>query len=97
MIFESQRAKISFGERTGERRTDFEKEEKYRHQQRVHRMPQGWSIRKLSRFNVILSGVYENRPEPTGHATYPQPLGAIMTEIADNHRYMKHFSTSRIL
>jgi hypothetical protein len=30
MILESQRAKISFGERTGERRTDFEKEEKYR-------------------------------------------------------------------
>jgi len=27
---ENQRAKISFGERTGERRTDFEKEEKYR-------------------------------------------------------------------
>jgi len=30
MILESQRAKISFGERTGERRTDLEKEEKYR-------------------------------------------------------------------
>jgi len=40
-------------------------------------MPQGWSIRKLSRFNVILSGGYGNRPEPTGHATYPQPLAYI--------------------
>ena len=45
-------------------------------QQRVHRMPQGWSIRKLSCFKLPLSGGYGNRPEPTGHATYPQPLYA---------------------
>ena len=37
-------------------------------------MPQGWSIRILSCFNVNLSGGYGKRPEPTGHATYPQPL-----------------------
>ena len=80
MILESQRAKIAYGQRTGERRTDLDKEEKYRHQQRVHRMPQGWSIRKLSCFNVILSGGYGNRPEPTGHATYPHPLPAIFEE-----------------
>ena len=41
-------------------------------------MPQGWSIRKLSCFNVNLSGGYGNRPEPMGHATYPQPLVAIL-------------------
>jgi len=41
-------------------------------------MPQGWSIRKLSCFNVNLSGGYGNRPEPMGHATYPQPLCAIL-------------------
>ena len=44
-------------------------------------MPQGWSIRNLSSFNVILSGGYENRPEPMGHATYPQPLPPISREI----------------
>ena len=41
-------------------------------------MPQGWSIRKLSCFNVNLSGGYEKRPEPMGHATYPQPLCNIL-------------------
>jgi len=52
-------------------------------QQRVHRMPQGWSIRKLSCYNVNLSGGYGNRPEPTGHATYPQPLCARQDEKFD--------------
>ena len=47
-------------------------------------MPQGWSIRKLSRFNVILSGGYENRPEPMGHAMYPQPLAPILIENLGN-------------
>jgi len=47
-------------------------------------MPQGWSIRNLSCFNVILSGGYENRPEPTGHATYPQPLAPILIENLGN-------------
>jgi len=37
-------------------------------------------IRKLSRFKVTLSGGYGNRPEPTGHATYPQPLCAMRTK-----------------
>ena len=53
-------------------------------QQRVHRMPQGWSIRKLSCYNVNLSGGYGNRPEPTGHATYPQPLVPILIENLGN-------------
>jgi len=44
-------------------------------------MPQGWLIRKLSCFKLPLSGGYGNRPEPTVHATYPQPLAAIMTEV----------------
>jgi len=47
-------------------------------------MPQGWSIRKLSRFNLPLSGGYGNRPEPTGHATYPQPLVPILIENPEN-------------
>jgi len=53
-------------------------------QQRVHRMPQGWSIRKLSCFKLPLSGGYGNRPEPTGHATYPQPLAPILIENLGN-------------
>jgi len=41
-------------------------------------------IRKLSRFKVTLSGGYGNRPEPTGHATYPQPLPAILKKSEDD-------------
>jgi hypothetical protein len=54
-------------------------------------MPQGWSIRNLSCFKVTLSGGYGNRPEPTGHATYPQPLPASLTEQTDiqaNNTYL---------
>jgi len=46
-------------------------------------MPQGWSIRKLSCFKLPLSGGYENRPEPMGHATYPQPLATMVDENED--------------
>jgi hypothetical protein len=59
-------------------------------------MPQGWSIRNLSCFNVILSGGYEHRPEPTGHATYPQPLATRLTKnINDENDNEKYYLTTK--